>query len=83
METDEGFVMVAACVAKNIQFGNRFEWSQRFLTTSGDCLHGTLKWTLILRQSIKISDRNYNNDDNYNNDNNNDNNDYYDDTTYN
>ena len=35
--------ILAACVAINDQFANRLNWSQRQLTSSGDCSNGTVK----------------------------------------
>ena len=41
--TREGVKILAACVAINEQFANRLNWSQRQLTSSGDCSNGKFK----------------------------------------
>ena len=78
--TKDGVKILAACVATNDQFANRLDWSQRHLTTNGDCSNGTTKsnrFFLILLFFINLlsgwRNNNYNDDDDNNNNNNNNN----------
>ena len=39
---EEGVKILTACVAIKAQFANRLKWTERQLTSSGDCSNGTL-----------------------------------------
>ena len=41
--TSTGVKMFTACVSATEQYANRLEWSQRHLTSSGNCEHGMSK----------------------------------------
>ena len=51
---DQGVKILAACVAINDQFANRLNWSQRHLTSSGDCSNGTVKPTVQNANTIIV-----------------------------
>ena len=51
---DQGVKILAACVAINDQFANRLTWSQRQLTSSGDCSNCSFKSTLQNTNTIIV-----------------------------